>query len=163
MSCVFVPSSAKWSADFVVIRSPDDFHLHLRDGDDKLEGKDGRDLLIGGAGEDAIKGDEGEDILIGGTTTYDDDFAALGLISNAWTSFDRDYLERIENLRSGAGPILGGTGIMLSASATVFDDGVRDKLEGKDGFDWLFADFDGIDDDDDELKGLKAGEVVDSV
>ena len=74
--------------------------------------------------------------------------------------FPSDYESRVENIRKGEGPILDGTGIMLVANVTVFDDDVPDKLEGKKGRDWFFARDDGSADEDD-LKKLELDEIVD--
>ena len=42
----------------------------------------------------------------------------------------------------------------------MFDDGVADKLHGNGGRDWFFADLDGSDGDDDELKDLKSDDML---
>ena len=53
--------------------------------------------------------------------------------------FPADFESRVENIRMGIGPILSGSGVKLEANVTVFDDNVRDKLDGKQGLDWFFA------------------------
>ena len=127
------------------------------DDDDNLDGGNGRDLIIGGPGKDRLKGDDGDDILIGGFTVYDENLDALALIMAEWTS-DRTYLERVHNLRNAAGPILETADIEIKLDeTTVFNDGVRDKLEGDDDRDWFFANLDD-DEDDDKLEDRKSGE-----
>ena len=104
-----------------------------------------------------MKGDDGDDILIGGFTVYDENLDALALIMAEWTS-DRTYLERVHNLRNAAGPILETADIEIKLDeTTVFNDGVRDKLEGDDDRDWFFANLDD-DEDDDKLEDRKSGE-----
>ena len=65
----------------------------------------------------------------------------------------------MNNLRTGAGPILNG--IKLEAGSTVHDDGATDRLRGDSGRDWFFADLDGLDGDDDLLVNKKRNEEVD--
>jgi hypothetical protein len=77
-----------------------------------------------------------EDILIGGITDFDDDPIALMQLLEEWNS-DRSYEERVDNLRTGAGPVLDGTGLLL-APGTVEDDGDVDLLSGTAGRDWFF-------------------------
>src|SRR5437879_3468858 len=47
-------------------------------GMDRLIGGQGKDILIGGAGQATLQAGAGGDILIGGTTAYDNNTAALG-------------------------------------------------------------------------------------
>jgi predicted outer membrane repeat protein len=110
-------------------------------GDDLLDGGEGRNLLIGGIGADVLTGGTEGDLLIGGFTAFDKDPLALDLLLAEWTS-ERSYLERIDNIREGKGPILKGSKVALVASGskqTVFDDGEQDVLTGGDGLDWFFA------------------------
>jgi hypothetical protein len=106
------------------------------DGDDELKGGRGRSILIGGDGSDTLSGGTTEDILIGGFTDFDDDPIALLQLLEEWNS-DRSYEERVDNLRTGAGPVLDGTGLLL-APDTVEDDGDVDLLSGTAGRDWFF-------------------------
>ncbi len=111
-------------------------------GSDVLGGASGRDVLFGGRGVDTLRGGDDEDLLFGGFTNYDEDALALKRIIEEWSS-GRDFQARIDNLSNGTGPILGGTGVRLSASAaggTVFDDDDNaDDLDGENGRDWYFA------------------------
>ncbi len=78
-----------------------------------------------------------------------------------WTS-ERDYEQRIQNLRDGSGPILAGSEIRLVGSgpqATALDDDAADKLKGGSGNDWYFAQLAGEDDDD--RVWMKDGELLD--
>ena len=146
------------------------------DGDDRLDAGSGRNVLIGGRGVDVLIGKGGSDggsdgasdggsdggqdsgnLLIGGFTTYDDNPAALDAILAEWSS-NSDYATRVNNLRTGSGPTLGG--VALEAGVTVFDDDARDKLKGSRGRDWFFADLDGLDNDDDLLIGSKLSEWI---
>ncbi len=73
-------------------------------GADKLTGGEGRDLLVGGVGTDNLSGDKGDDILIAGYTIHDNSRAALDLIMAEWTREDSDatYERRRKNLMGTA-------------------------------------------------------------
>lgn len=114
------------------------------DGNDTLVGGKGRDLLIGGAGADRLQGKGGDDILIGGTTAWDANAAALNAIVREWTRTDADYNTRIADLRTAG----------LLTSTTVFDDGAADSLTGGSGMDWFWV---GL---GDTVHGRRNGEVV---
>jgi Ca2+-binding RTX toxin-like protein len=132
-------------------------------GDDTLEGGDLADVLIGGRGKDKLDGGDGDDLLIGGRTSYDDYRAGLDLILAEWTS-PNSYDTRVNNLRSGGGAILGGVKLAAGGpQATVFDDGDKDTLQGDNGRDWFFADLDGKPSDDDKVKDKKGNETADSL
>lgn len=142
------------------------------DNNDKLRGGsdsgsdsefDGRDLLIGGSGEDEINADKGDDLLIGGFTAYDNNAIALELIHREWTSV-RTYESRVNNMRTGLGDVLSGSGVMLKASGTsktVFDDNAQDELKGGSGRDWYFADVGADKRKRDKTNGQKGDEVID--
>lgn len=104
-------------------------------GDDHLDGAQGQDVLIGGLGADRLIGGPGDDLMIGGTTAYDGDEGDLFAIANTWTGFGT-VAARVGALQTSATVplVLGG------ASATVFDDGVADILTGAAGGGWAFAD-----------------------
>ncbi len=106
------------------------------EGNDLLIGGDGRDVLIGGVGEDRLVGNNDDDILIAGTTAYDNDLAALGIVQREWTRTGVSYQARVDTLRAGV------QGVMLTA-ATVFDDQARDLLTGSSGKDWFLHNDDG--------------------
>src|SRR5207302_2047681 len=55
------------------------------DGTDVLTGGKGSNLLIGGRGLDLLFGN-GQDLLVGGTTAYDADDAALAAVLAEWAS-----------------------------------------------------------------------------
>ncbi len=112
-------------------------------GDDLMYGGGGRDLLIGGTGLDRLFGETGDDLLIGGTTSYDSNWVALGRLSSEWYSA-RSYNDRVFNLRTGNGPILGGSSLNFSVGTTVFGDGVEDRLYGGSDRDWFYQ-IDGAD------------------
>jgi RHS repeat-associated protein len=116
-----------------------------------LDGGDGRNLLIGGAGPSVLRADGGS-ILIGGTTDFDTDVAALCALSAEWGRTDADYLTRVDHLR---GRTPGGrNGAFLLNELTVHDNGVTDELFGGDGLDWFFAG------SLDQLRHRRDGEVV---
>jgi hypothetical protein len=112
-------------------------------GDDKLGGKRGSDLLIGGAGEDMLLGQTGDDILTGGSVdgVLNDD--ALLDILGAWADVNKPEAERLILVNLG----------FLALNHT--DDGDVDRLNGGPGAD-LF--FEGV---GDLLKpNSKSGDVV---
>ena len=123
------------------------------DGNDILSGGAGRDVLIGGAGRDWLSGGANSDLLIAGTTAYDHNQAALLAVLAEWSA-SRPLAARSANLRSGTGPVLQGTGVMLQAGATIFDDRDVDTLLGGD-LDWFF-----FTPKKDILKGKSSGELV---
>jgi Ca2+-binding RTX toxin-like protein len=144
--------------DDVLLGGPDD---------DVLLGGAGRDLLLGGTGADVLLADGGEDLLIAGTTAFDGNQAALGMVMAEWTSC-RSYGARVANLRgTGSGTdfenrrngnvflVAGGPG------RTVFDDGAADVLVGNQEMDWCFANQDGgvLD----ILAGMNLSELVDEL
>jgi Ca2+-binding RTX toxin-like protein len=113
-------------------------------GDDSLASGAGNDVEIGGLGADKIVGDAGQDLLISGYTAYDNDPASLMAISAEWTSAD-DFATRVAALQAGVGP--GGSIKLISddsPNATVFDDGVKDTLNGGgNDSDWLLYNYSG--------------------
>jgi len=103
------------------------------------------DLLVGGTGADRLIGNGGDDILIGGTTAYDNDAAALTAIMAEWTS-DHDYATRVANLTDQTSSVgflsrLNGDYFLLDSGCgqTVFNDSSSDTLTGSAGSDWFFA------------------------
>jgi Ca2+-binding RTX toxin-like protein len=113
-------------------------------GADQLTGGTGRDVLIGGAGADRLVGGNGDDVLIAGTTSYDDDPAALAAILSEWSRTDRTYQARVDFL-SGAVPGPGGTFPFAlrtqGPNRSVFDDGTSavDVLTGAAGSNWFLS------------------------
>lgn len=108
-------------------------------GDDTLIGRQGRNILIGGDGRDSLHAGHAGDILIGGSTIYDANDAALQTIMNEWNSA-ASYTTRVADLRTGLGPVLGGTGIRLEKGVTVLDEDDVDLLHGGAGGDWFLFD-----------------------
>jgi Ca2+-binding RTX toxin-like protein len=126
---------------------------------DVLDGREGKDILIGGTGTDNLLGNQEEDILIGGTTAYDANAAALAAISAEWASHD-NFNARVDFIRNGGG----ANGVFVfhgGASATVFDDGVTDILDGKGAKDWFFARTTGA--GADVLLGFGGGDILDVI
>lgn len=118
-------------------------------GDDLLVGGNDRDILIGGTGADRVVGNASDDILIAGATAFDNDLNALAAILAEWTS-GRSYAVRVANL-NGTGTTfanrLNGDIFLrttaLAATTTVFDDNAEDLLTGTSGQDWFFANLTG--------------------
>jgi Ca2+-binding RTX toxin-like protein len=102
------------------------------DGNDKLFGGVGRDLLIGGDGHDQLFGEAGDDILVAGSTTFDENQDALAAIMAEWTS-SNNYITRVNNICFGGG----ANGAFTLDDATVIDDGLNDILRGDGGLDWF--------------------------
>jgi Ca2+-binding RTX toxin-like protein len=102
-------------------------------GNDDLSGGSGRDILIGGAGTDHLVGNADDDILIGSTTIYDANFAALHAIMKEWSRLDLASALRIDHLKHGGGL----NGLFLLDDAAILDDGLADILAGSSGDDLL--------------------------
>jgi hypothetical protein len=103
---------------------------------DMITAGSGRSVIIGGGGGDVITGGSGDAILISGTTTFDNNFAALASILAEWQRTDKTYSQRITDLRTGTG--LNGANKLIWGS-TVLDDNNADTLVGGAGLDWFFA------------------------
>ena len=103
--------------------------------DDTLIGGGSRNLLIGGTGVDRLVGNGGDDILIADSTTWDTNALALCKIMAEWTS-NHSYANRVNYLRGTAGGL--NAGYYLTA-ATVVADGSKDTLTGCSGQDLFFA------------------------
>ncbi len=106
-------------------------------GTDRLIGGQGRDLLIGGSGASTLTAGSGGDILIGGTTSYDNNAAALAALLAEWSRTDVDYLTRIAHLTGSTSGGLNGS--YLLNTSTVHGDGMVNNLYGGAGMDWYFA------------------------
>src|SRR5262249_28834591 len=110
-------------------------------GSDVLLGGQGRDILIGGAGQSKLTAGSnptpalGGAILIGGTTNYDNNAAALESILAEWSS-NNDYSTRMAHL---IGPTGGLNGTNFLNNMTVHDNHMIDTLIGGSGMDWYFA------------------------
>lgn len=107
------------------------------DGNDILNasGSNVGNVLVGGAGVDRLIAGSGGDILIGGTTSLDDNAAALAAVLAEWSRTDIDYSTRVAHLRNGGGL----NGSYLLDTSTVHNDGAVNKLNGGGGLDWFFA------------------------
>ena len=100
-------------------------------GNDILHGGGGRDVIIGSQDEDMLQGGNDEDILIGGWTSHDSNVAALDAIMAIWGSA-ATFSSRVATLT--------GSGGLLQAGVTVFDDDDHDTLVGNAGRDLYFGD-----------------------
>ena len=119
------------------------------DDDDLLIGGSGRDFLFAGAGADRVVGNADDDVLVAGTTAYDDDRLALGLLRGVWIDPVPPAAQRIAALQS---PSTLPGGIRLDAT-TVLQDSFVDVLTGSSGTDWFLFDssLDRATDFDDEV------------
>jgi hypothetical protein len=106
-------------------------------GNDTLLGGSGRDLLIGGTGADTLRAGRGGAILIGGTTDYDANLAALLAVMKEWGRTDADYNTRVKHLNGSLGGGLNGS--YRLTRTTVHDDNVIDYLYGGAGLEWFFV------------------------
>jgi hypothetical protein len=121
-------------------------------GNDTATGNEGRDLLIGGTGADNLNGGKGEDIVIGGNTDHDSDLNALCKIMDEWTRTDANFATRVNHLK-GTTPNGLNSPYFLNPS-TVHNDGVKDVLSGGSGSDWF------IYDSSDKLADFKANQDI---
>lgn len=88
-------------------------------GDDDLKGGSGRDILLGSLGSDQLKGNTGDDILIGGSAANQDYLQALDQALADWVS--------------------GNLNATLFHLGSLFDDNRRDDLSGDQGTDYLYG------------------------
>jgi hypothetical protein len=128
-------------------------------GANKLYGGQGRDILIAGGGPSTLQAGnppaanlaQGGAILIGGTTDYDNNAAALAAILAEWSS-GADYATRIAHIIGTMPGGLNGTNVLNST--TVHDNGKADTLIGGTGMDWFFQGM------TDVIKNQASGETV---
>ena len=109
------------------------------DGNDRLKGGRASDLLIGGDGQDRLTSRGKTDLLIDGSTTYDNDPAALAAIRSEWCS-SSSPAARAANLQAGSGVFLASLGVSLQKNSTLLDDGDVDTLLTSADWTWMFAD-----------------------
>ena len=121
-------------------------------GSDVLIGGPGHNLLIAGTGRSrlyssrqgvAVGAGDGS-ILIGGTTDFDHNEAALAAIMQEWGSAD-PYATKVSTIKGGV-----GTGVALN-STTVHASSAIDQLFASTGTDWFLAPSDRV-----ELLGINA-------
>jgi hypothetical protein len=111
-------------------------------GGNVLNGEGGRNLLIAGATASTLIGGPGEDILIGGTTDYDHDAAALAAILAEWSNPTLDYATRVANLIAGNGvPALTPSTLndLVNQPGTVHGNGGSNTLLGGSALDLFFG------------------------
>lgn len=113
-------------------------------GNDILLGGHGRNVMIGGNGADKLTGAESDDLMIAGSTDWDDSDDALCAIMAEWlrTGAGASYQDRVTNLRDDGIVTEGGVLVHLN-DQTVHDDGAKDTLTGKSGMDWFLLNVDG--------------------
>jgi hypothetical protein len=108
----------------------------------------GRSIVIAGAGTVQVTGSvNANSIVIGGTTAYDTNLAALQLIMTEWLRTDLNFRDLLYDISSGgagvANSVLTGTGIALN-NATVFANNASNTLiepsTDTTGQYWFFAD-----------------------
>lgn len=110
------------------------------DGDDKLTDSQTRSVLIGGLGKDVLtsKSSSGN-LLIGGTTDFDSNDAALLAIRAEWAS-GASLQTRISHLSGALPGGLNGSFFLISDAVrpgTVHDDFALDTFSNKSNSDWL--------------------------
>jgi RTX calcium-binding nonapeptide repeat (4 copies) len=99
-----------------------------------LIGGAGHNLLIGGGGPDQLNGGSGDNILIGSTTSYDLQAAALEAVMSEFARTGEDFLTRLTHLLSGNGA---NDPVMLNPGTVQSDDAVN-ILTGGTGPNWFF-------------------------
>jgi Ca2+-binding RTX toxin-like protein len=104
------------------------------EGNDTLNAGTKRSILIGGAGADSLIGSTKSDtVLIGGTTVYDNNDAALMAILKDWGG-SGTFKTRVNRLKNGIGD---NHSISLVLNSTVLNDLASDTLKGGKGYDWF--------------------------
>src|SRR5262249_36555236 len=94
-------------------------------GDDEILGGGGRGIVIGGQAADRLIGKGDDDLLIAGFTAYDDDRAALDAILGVWVDPGLTFQQRQTAIQNGSLP----KGVHLGTD-TVHDDNAVDVLTG---------------------------------
>ena len=109
------------------------------DGNDSLTADGSRSLLIGGAGVDVLRGARQGDLLIGGTTDFDKNPAALLAIRKEWASAT-PVSTRIDHLTGALPGGLNGSYRLISdvvRPGTVHNDAAIDTITNSVADDWL--------------------------
>jgi len=138
-------------------------------GNNILVGAAGRNVLVGGKGSgqryDGVQvyGTQGDNVVIGGTTDYDTNDLALANVLAEWSRTDADYQTRVAHLRGPGSPSDGRkNGNFFLNTATVHDNGTRDRLFGGSGQNWYLAHTGGA--SSDSIFGRKLGaELLDEI
>jgi hypothetical protein len=108
------------------------------DGLDVLYGRSGRDLLVGGQCIDALFGDSDGDIIVGGDTDLDVDLTTVaGVLAMSSQHADLDAI--MTTWRSGSSYSDRVAAVSPLASAHFFDDNDLDLLSGGSGQDLFFV------------------------
>jgi hypothetical protein len=104
-----------------------------------LRGGTGRNILIGRGGGATLDASASKDdnILIGGTTQWDLNLAALQAIAQAWFDTTQSFDQRVQALESG---IVGPTQTYALNVNTIQGDATVDRSIGGAGRNWFFVD-----------------------
>ena len=105
------------------------------------------DVMVADPFGDIAKGLElafyiGQSRMIGGTTTYDNNAAALAAVLAEWSRTDIGYTVRMDHLTGKISGGLNGNYLLITqmgSANTVFGNGLADNLQGGAGMDWFFA------------------------
>jgi hypothetical protein len=125
--------------------------------DATLTEKSGDNLIIGGAdGGSLLHSGSGQDIVIAGSTTYDDDQAALMAIENFWATNHGPLAARVAALTSGISGNQPGVTYQLTANSVLPPSGAGDIIDLSSKEDWLFWRGPSVD----KLSGKKPGAVL---
>ncbi len=101
-----------------------------------LVGGAGKNLLIAGGGAATITGGSNQDLIIGGTTSFDHNLAALNAIMAEWASLN-SYAVKIKHLM---GTLAGGlNGSTKLTTSTVLNNSQASTLTGGQGLDWFWS------------------------
>jgi PKD repeat protein len=111
------------------------------DGDTLLGGA-GDDLLIGGTGADVLDGGVGDDLLVGDAILFADLPGAVLAIQAEWAQSGHSYQDRVANLLGVApAPNRFNGDFFLQPGLTVLSDGAIDTLVGDGDMDWFLYNF----------------------
>jgi hypothetical protein len=95
----------------------------------------GMNLMIGGTGGQAtLDSGSGQDIVIAGSTTYDNNQAALQAIEKYWSTNGGTFAQRVAGLTAGVEP----GGYKLNSATVTHHGGNADTISLGSANDWLF-------------------------
>jgi hypothetical protein len=114
----------------------------------------GKNILIGGSKANALTAGDSGDIVIGGSTAYDTNIAALLAILAEWNNDSETYQQRVDHIRGTTTGGINGT-YYFKASTVMHDTSASSLIGGGIGMNWYFANI-----SLDSVLNRQSGEIV---